>query len=314
MRAPAHVYRRRRAGALAAVAVLAVGIGFVLSALGGGSPRRSRAAATPPPHPPVLAQLPRGGRTIFPRFRVVAYYGAPEDAQLGELGIGTPAQAGAKLLRQARPYARPGRPVLPAMELIAVVAAGAPGPGGRYSMRLPDRVIRRYLRAARRIRALLVLDIQPGRSDFFTETTRLRRWLVKPDVGLALDPEWRVGPGELPAQVIGHVGAREVNATSDWLAQLVARYHLPEKLLIVHHFTDGMVPVEQLKLRRGLAYVLNADGFGSDAVKIAKYKRFVRRAPAFRRGFKLFYHEDVHTMAPRKVMRLRPRPDVVVYE
>jgi len=313
MKTPAHIYRRRRAAALAGAAVLAVAIGLGVSALGGGSPRAGRAAA-PPRRAPALAELPRGGRTIFPRFRVVAYYGAPEDPQLGELGIGTPAQAGAKLLRQARPYARAGRPILPAMELIAVVAAGAPGPGGRYSMRLPDRVIRRYLRAARRIRALLVLDIQPGRSDFFTEATRLRRWLKEPDVGLALDPEWHVGPGEVPAQVIGHVGAREVNATSDWLAQLVAKHHLPQKLLIVHHFTDGMVPVEQLKLRRGLAYVLNADGFGSDAVKIAKYRRFVRRAPAFRRGFKLFYHEDVHTMAPRKVMRLRPRPDVVVYE
>jgi hypothetical protein len=313
VKAPAHVYRRRRAAALAVFVALCVAIGLGVSALGGGSPGRSRAAGQPP-RPPALAQLPRGGRTIFPRFRVVAYYGAPEDPQLGELGIGTPRQAGAKLLRQARPYARAGKPILPAMELIAVVAAGAPGPGGRYSMRLPDRVIRRYLRAARRIKALLVLDIQPGRSDFFAETTRLRRWLELPDVGLALDPEWRVGPGQVPAQVIGHVGAREVNATSDWLAQLVAKHHLPEKLLIVHHFTDGMVPVEQLKLRRGLAYVLNADGFGSDAVKIAKYKRFVRRAPAFRRGFKLFYHEDVHTMAPRKVMRLRPRPDVVVYE
>ena len=94
----------------------------------------------------------------------------------------------------------------------------------------------------------------------------------------------------------------------------MARRQLPEKLLIVHHFTDGMVPVDQLKPRGGLAYVLNADGFGSDAVKIAKYRRFVRRAPAFRRGFKLFYHEDVHTMSPQRVMRLRPRPDVVVYE
>ena len=70
----------------------------------------------------------------------------------------------------------------------------------------------------------------------------------------------------------------------------------------------------ELKPRAGLAYVLNADGFGSDAVKIAKYRRFVRRAPGFRPGFKLFYHEDVHTMSPRRVMRLRPPPDVVVYE
>jgi len=161
---------------------------------------------------------------------------------------------------------------------------------------------------------LLVLDIQPGRSDFFTETTRLERWLRQPDVGLALDPEWRVGDGEVPGQVIGHVDAREVNAASAWLAQLVARKHLPEKLLIVHQFTDDMVDDTQLKQRAGLAMVLNADGFGTRPVKVSKYKAFTRAAKTFDQGFKLFYEEDVGLMSPNAVLGLRPPPDVVVYE
>jgi hypothetical protein len=309
-------YVRRRLVALAVLGLVVAAVVAGVHALGGGgsggaAARRQRAAAPPQRRSP---DLPRGGRTIFPRFRVVAFYGAPQDPQLGELGIGTPAQAARRLLRQARPNARAGRPILPALELIAVVAAGAPGAGGRYSMRQPDAVISRYLAAARRIHALLVLDIQPGRSDFFTEATRLRKWLAQPDVGLALDPEWRVDAPGVPARVLGHVEAREVNATTAWLSQLAASEHLPEKLVIVHHFTDAMVLTRQLKRPPGLAYVLNADGFGSDAVKIAKYRRFVRRAPGFRRGFKLFYHEDVRTMAPSLVMRLRPRPDAIVYE
>jgi hypothetical protein len=60
--------------------------------------------------------------------------------------------------------------------------------------------------------------------------------------------------------------------------------------------------------------VLNADGFGSRAVKVAKYKAFTKAAPAFHQGFKLFYEEDAGLMRPRQVMRLRPAPDVVVYE
>ena len=76
----------------------------------------------------------------------------------------------------------------------------------------------------------------------------------------------------------------------------------------------GVDAYNDVSLRGGLAYVLNADGFGSNAVKFAKYRHFVRRAPGFRRGFKLFYHEDVHTMSPARVMHLRPRPDVIVYE
>ncbi len=308
------VYRRRRAAALA-ILVGVVAIGALALGRGGKQevpkPKPERAAAAPAAKP---QELPRGGRTILPRFRVVAYYGAPQDRQLGALGIGTPDHAARRLARQAAPYGRDSRPVLPALELIAVVAAGAPGQGGRYNLRQPDSVIRRYLKAARKARSLLLLDIQPGRSDFFTETTRLRKWLKEPDVGLALDPEWRMGPGEVPGKVIGKVGAREVNATTAWLSQLVRRYDLPEKLLLVHQFTDNMVPEAQLKVPPGLAYVLNVDGFGSQEVKVAKYRNFVAQAPRFHRGFKLFYREDASTMSPRQVMRLEPRPDVVVYE
>ena len=153
------------------------------------------------------------------------------------------------------------------MELIAVVAAAHPEEGGRYNTRQEDAVIDRYLRAARRAKALLILDIQPGRSDFYTETVRLERWLKEPDVGLAIDPEWRMGPDEVPGNVIGSVEAREVNATSAWLAQLVERHDLPEKLFLIHQFTDDMVDDTRLQERPGLAMVLNADGFGGQAIK-----------------------------------------------
>ena len=314
------VYRRRRLTALLVVVAAVAVVVLVVKLLAGGSDTAAKPTAKAPqstatPHAtPAASQLPRGGRTIFPNFRVVAYYGAPQDPALGQLGIGTPTQAVKKLTKQAAPYGRKTRPILPALELIAVVAAGSPGEGGRYNLRQPDSVIRRYLDAARKDKALLILDIQPGRSDFFTETTRLRKWLKYPDVGLALDPEWRMDPGQIPGKVIGHVSAREVNATTAWLAQLVKRDNLPQKLLLVHEFTDAMVPEAQLKRPDGLAYVLNIDGFGTQSLKVAKYHGFVDQAPQFRRGFKLFYHEDTNTMTPKEVMGLHPRPDVVVYE
>jgi hypothetical protein len=311
----AQVYRRRRlvaAGALAALLVLAA-VG--LAALIGGGPEpppaeEQSARAAPPARP----ELPRGGRSIYPEFRVVAFYGAPQSDELGELGIGTPRSAARRLERQARAYHRKRRPVLPAMELIAVIANADAGQDGMYRSRQPNAIIRRYLRAARRAKALLLLDIQPGRSDFFRETTRLERWLREPDVGLALDPEWRVQPGEVPGQVIGSVDAREVNATTAWLDELVRRHDLPEKLVVIHQFTDDMVDDTKLKPRKGLQIVLNADGFGGQAVKKAKYHAFTRRAPGFEPGFKLFYREDVDLMTPRQVLRLRPPPDFVVYE
>ena len=71
-----------------------------------------------------------------------------------------------------------------------------------------------------------------------------------------------------------------------------------------------------LKRRAGLAMAINVDGFGGQAVKIAKYRSFARvaRAHGFRRGFKLFYHEDTKLMTPQQVLRMGPPPDVVVYE
>ena len=312
------VYQRRRALAIVALAAVAALLVFAVTQLTG-----SNAAEPPSPaakaegekaKPAPLAELPRGGRRILPDFRVVAFYGAPQDKQLGILGIGSPTRMTKKLEKQAEPYGRKSRPVLPAMELIAVVAAAHPGPGDRYNLRQPDSVIRRYLKAARKAKALLILDIQPGRADFFTETKRLRKWLKHPEVGLALDPEWRMGPNEVPGDVIGSVSAREVNATTAWLDQLVTRHKLPQKLLLIHQFTDDMVPETELKERKGLAYVLNVDGFGTRSLKVAKYNQFAKQATGFRHGFKLFYQEDQGIMSPQQVMRLTPRPDVVVYE
>jgi hypothetical protein len=265
---------------------------------------------------PLIVNLPRGGRRIFPDYRVVAYYGAPQDQQLGALGIGTPAAAGRKLLRQAAPYARRTRPVLPAMELIASVAANAPGEDGLYRTQQSPAVINRYLRAARRLKALLILDIQPGHADFLSEAQRLAPWLGQPDVGIALDPEWHT-PGAVPGTQIGSVTAGEINQVSQFVSDISRANKLPEKLFVVHQFTDGMIQgKDQVLARPGLAMAFNVDGFGDRPNKLAKYRDVTAqsRGRPFSDGYKLFYHEDTNLMKPADVMRMHPRPDLVVYE
>jgi hypothetical protein len=311
------LHRQRRIAAAAGLAA-AVGIVVLLVTLLGGSGSggggSSKAAAAGPPAPP---QLPRGGRLIFPNFRVVAFYGAPQDAQLGELGIGSPAHAAAKLERQARPYRRSAHPILPAFELISTVASGAPGTDGRYSTRQPRRVIDRYLAAARKARALLILDIQPGHVDWMTDVRALQPYLEQPDVSLALDPEWKVPAGQVPGQVIGSTDAADVNRVSAYLAAIVRARRLPQKLLVVHQFTNDMIQRKELLAQPpGVALTLNVDGFGDPPNKVAKYQEFTRAQVArrFHNGFKLFYHEDTNLMAPRQVLRLRPRPSLIVYE
>jgi hypothetical protein len=305
------VHRRRRLVAAGCAALAAVGVlAGVMTAFGGRDDDQPNAkpAAKPP-------ELPRGGRTILPDKRVVAYYGAPQDDELGILGIGSPERAARRLERQAKPYARRGRPVLPAFELIAAIVTREPGDGGDHSIRQEPSTIRRYLRAARRHKMLLLLDIQPGYAPFLQEAKALEHWLREPDVGLALDPEWSMKPPLLPAQEIGSTDAATVNEVSQYLSGLVRRYDLPQKLLVVHRFTGDMIQSEHdLRRHPGVALVVNVDGFGDQPNKISKYREFTRDLPRRFNGFKLFYHEDLNLMRPKQVLRLRPAPDLVVYE
>jgi len=312
---PASVYRRRRAAALAVFSGVLVLIVLMLRACGDEALETAAETAPPAAAADAPAELPRGGRRIFPDFRVVAFYGAPQSKQLGALGIGKPAAAARRLERVARRYARKTRPVLPAMELISTIAAAHPGDDGLYRMHQPDEVIARYHRAARKAKALLLLDIQPGRGDFVSEVRRLERWLREPDVGIALDPEWRVGAGEVPGKVIGKVAAEEVNAVTDYVARFVIDHDLPEKLFVVHQFTSGMIEnKDRVAQRRGLAITMNVDGFGDRSNKISKYAQFTSELTRFHDGFKLFYEEDTNLMSPGAVLDLRPPPDLVVYE
>jgi hypothetical protein len=273
----------------------------------------AKAAAQPTPTPPPT--LPSGKRRIFPDHRVVGFYGNPAADELGILGIGPPRRVAAKLRKQAKPYARKTRPVLLAYELITTIADADPGPTGKYRTRMPDRLIRRYLKAARKAKALLILDIQPGHSDFFEETIRLKKWLKEPDVGLALDPEWRMLGGEKPGTVIGSVTARELNATTAWLDDFTKKRNLPQKLVVIHQFTLDMIRNRpRLKTRENLAITLNADGFGTPAQKLDKWKAFTRGVKKFHNGYKLFYKEDTNLMTPKQVMAMKPRPDFIVYE
>jgi hypothetical protein len=312
--------RRRRLTALAVLAVLVVIPVLVATLFGGGEDKLARAKreavrkrlVAPPPKE---AELPRGGRSILPEHRVVAFYGAPQNDRLGVLGVGRLSGVARKLERQARPYRRGHKPVLPAFELIATIANGYPGSDGKYRTRQTRAVVERHLLMARKARALLLLDIQPGREDFMREVRALRPWLEQPDVSVALDPEWSMQPGQIPGKVIGRTTAEKVNEVSAYLGRIVREKKLPDKLLVVHMFTNDMI-IDKPKLRRraGVDLLLNVDGFGTEAQKVAKYREFTRPPRPAPFGFKLFYKEDTGLMTPRRVLEMRPQPQLVVYE
>jgi hypothetical protein len=291
-----------------------VAVALGCAALAAGAAAAGEERDTPAPD---QAELPRGGTSVLPQNRVIGFYGAPQARSLGELGIGSPASAAKRLKRQIRPYEpRSRQPILPVFELLGTIALASPGEDGKYRARQPDRIIRRYSQTAKRNRFLLMMDIQPGRSTFIEEARHLRRWLRKPYVSIALDPEWNMGPNGTPGEEVGSVSAKMVNRVTRFLTEIVRRHHLPQKLVVVHQFTDDMIRHKgDLKARPGVDLVLNADGFGTRQAKTSKYEQLAPpRGSKLFPGFKLFYEEDDGLMSPKQVMRLDPRPFFVVYE
>ena len=163
----------------------------------------------------------------------------------------------------------------------------------------------RYLRAARKAKALLVLDIQPGPLGLLHRDARGCAALAasEPDVGLALDPEWRMAPGQVPGpgDRLASTRARSTRRRR-WLSQLVTRDKLPQKLLLdppVHRRHGRRQP--QLQARAGAR-----DGAQRRRLRRRRRSRSssTRRSRAGRgasgEGFKLFYREDTNLMTPAR--------------
>ncbi len=267
-------------------------------------------------------QLPRGGTTILPDHRVVAYYGSPGGTLLGVLGGGRPSRVAEQLDEVASDYGSLSRPVLPAFELIATIVHRTAGADGKWRSRLSNDVIWEYLQAARQQQMLLILDIQPGRARFMDEVRYYEQFLMQPDVSLALDPEWSMARGEVPGEDIGQTDAATINEVSAYLDQIVQKHKLPQKLLIIHEFTESMIENRSALVdRAGLATVFNVDGYGTPEAKVNKYNDLTsdpERPPFVFTGFKLFYEEDTRkgsrVMTWSEVLDLDPQPDVIVYE
>jgi hypothetical protein len=295
-----------------AVVTAAVVAGLVAGGRPGGASPAARPGQEERQHLP--RTLPGGGQRVFADRFLVAYYGTPGTDSLGVLGEGGLDAVTRRLRAQARPYAASGLRVQPVYEAVATVADPHPGADRDYSHDIPRERVRALLRGAERHRVLVVLDLQPGRSGFL-EVARRWEWALRhPWVGLALDPEWRMGPRQVPGRTVGQVGAREVNRTAGWLHRLVVRHRLPQKVFVVHQFRrDMMLAIDRVRSWPGLAMVQHVDGFGSPRQKLATYHAVVRPA-SFTPGLKLFYDEDQPVMRPARVLAIRPRVRLVSYQ
>lgn len=289
---------------------------------GAASAYEASVTPTPAPTPPRVEaklELPRGGRVIFPDHRLVGFCGTPGAPALGELQGNLAVKAKA-LAAYADKYANTERKVLPIIELIAVVVQAGAGADGKHRRRVSDSVVDDYLRVARTSKGLLLLNIQPGQSDFLTEVQSFERYLREPDVGLALDPEWAMNPGQRPGRVYGQTTGAAINGVAEYLARIVADGDLPEKALVFHQVNRYVVKDEPaLRTHAGVRLIKSVDGLGPKWAKIETYNKLMQKlSPSVHAGFKLFFDEDRRNggklMTPSEVMALKPVPEYIMYE
>ena len=293
----------------AAAPVVALGAGFGSDARLAQRVRTSRKAD----------ELPGGGLLPFPDRRMVALYGHPETAAMGMLGEQPPARAVERVRRLAGEYAAlADLPVVPAFELIATVASGSRQRDGSYSRRTPVDVLMPYVEAAERAGMYVVLDLQPGRTDFLAQARHYEELLRRPWVGLALDPEWRLRPGQVHLEQIGSVGIAEVNRVGAWLAALVRKHDLPPKVLTLHQFRQSMVR-DRPRLDTTLdevQWLVHADGLGTQGDKQATWTALRAGLPeGVWLGWKNFEDEDSPMLTPAQTMAtVHPAPWFVSYQ
>ncbi len=269
---------------------------------------------------PVRAAYPDAG-ALLPFSRIVAYYGNFYSAQMGILGEYPPDEVLAKLASTTAAWAAadPTTPVIPALDYIAVAAQASAGPDGKYRLRMPPSQVEKAIGMAGQVNGLVFLDVQVGLSSVETEVPLLADYLKLPNVELSIDPEFAMHDGGRPGTVIGTLDAADINFAAQFLAKIVDEYHLPPKILVIHRFTQAMVtdyraiaPLPEVEI------VMDMDGFGSPAKKLATYRDFIAGEPVQFTGFKLFYKNDVNIggrlMTPEEVLRLSPQPSYIQYQ
>lgn len=270
-------------------------------------------------------ELPGGGFYILPdnlHRRYFAYYGHPETSAMGALGQQDgPAATLARMQPQMQAYGADGAQVIPTFEIIASVASAGPGEDGNYSFKWPTTTLRPWVDFAAENETYVLLDLQPGRSDFLTQAIFYEELLLEPHVGLGLDPEWRLKPDQVHLEQIGTVDASEVNQVIDWLADLVRDNGLPQKMLLLQQFRLDMITNrDDLEERPEIQLVIQMDGEGQEGGEAAKDATWNRITAGtedkhWRWGWKNFFERDFPAPPPpENVLSKDPVPVFVSYQ
>ena len=309
------------------VAAFAAAGAFVFFGMSGGSQPAAPAVLLPPDSvigrpqvvaatataPPIRDCGPAVDAEFLANNQILSYYGNPYVAAMGILGELEPEELVLRLKAHAQLYDGLNGPrgVQPALHLVYASAQPNPGEDGLHLIFVDKQTLNQYIDLACKHGLLVFLDNQIGRSGAETEVRDILPYLDQPHVHAALDPEFAMPPGEIPGEAIGTMDAAEINAVQAVLQTLVEERGLPDKMLVVHQFTDGMVTsTELIQDFPRVRLVIDMDGFGPAEIKQVKFGWYA--APAEHSGIKLFFKQDTPLMSETDVLGLDP--DVIIYQ
>lgn len=270
---------------------------------------------------PKASVYPQGG-AILPFKRILAYYGNFYSKQMGILGEFEPDVVLEHLAKAQAEWekADPTTPVLPAIEYIAMVAQAGAGADGMYRAVMPDSEIEKAYELTKQINGVMILDIQIGLSPLTNELPKFKKYLERPDVFFALDPEFAMKTGAKPGTVIGSLNATDINYAINYLAEIVRENKLPPKVLLVHRFTQDMVKEAALIVPQPeVQVVIVMDGWGSKDLKRGTYSHVIVPEPVQFTGIKVFYKNDLKPpstglLTPAEILDLHPNPIYIQYQ
>jgi hypothetical protein len=266
---------------------------------------------------PVLAARKGDGKYAADR-QIIAFYGSPNSSRMGILGQYSLEDLVSFMDSYANYYdAINGEEgVVPAFFIVY----GTVWPGGEIGY-LGLSKLKPYLDYAQAHGMLVFIDHQLGRYSVREAMERLLPFLKYPCANLALDPEWHT---ERPMEEIGWIDAEEVNEAQAMMRDYMAENGIRgKKILVVHQFNWKMIARRELVRSdfENVVLIHDSDGFGTPEWKIGSYAYNSLATNMPLKGFKLFFETDVSgagydtpLLPPEEVLKLRPRPVLVMYQ
>jgi len=260
-----------------------------------------------------------GGYFALPGRRFVGLHGKIGDPTSGMLGQQNTA-ASIKLIKTAAAKfaANDSGPIVPMFEIVATSASATPGKDKNYSDEVSPADLEPVIDAAEKAGLYVLIDLQPGTSTFLTQAKAYEDLLARKNVGLTLEPAYRVEGDTDPTDATGGVSAGEINQVANWLADLTARNSLPQKLLVVRELSPATIlgRADIDTSRPELSVVLGVDVAGSPSTKLAAWKTARSGAPqgaSF--GWMQFKSKDKPLFTVNQTYkRIKPYPSVITYQ